>query len=532
MKALIVDDELDTVDYLVHHFNWKLHGIDYVEKAYSAREAMKLVSEQVPDIILCDIEMPQMSGLDFLEWLREMKFPCEFIFLTCHERFEYATKAMQFNAKYYLTKPINTDEIANAITACIQTINANNYLKQCSVHGRYWMKNQAVLYHNFWQGILFGYTNQNMNMDQMQRDNDSLQIDRKDSWYLVVTGISKSEILEFEWNDSSFYFAFKKLAMEIITEQLEYRHVVEYLEGSFLYFFILLKKSENTVEGIKNRSQSFVNKCNEYLMYNTNCWISTPVPINKLYEQKEQVLRLYVGNQNKEQKIFYMEDIVACEVNTFSELDYQMLRDSLEKSDRMSAINTVKNVFITLSEDDQLNRSNIIIVHQAFLQILYAYLQNHEIMAKEMFADETAQYLYMNAEKSIFDMLKWVDYSVDTAIKYVALSKNADPIIQTVKDYIKHHYHENIRRSNLANVVFLTPNYLSKLFNEKTGQSLTEYMNECRISAAKIKLCDKENSISDIALDCGFDNISYFSTIFKKLVGVTPNEYRNLNGAK
>lgn len=529
---LIVDDELDTVDYLANHFNWEIYGIDCVEKAYSAKEAMRLVSAQAPDIILCDIEMPQMSGLDFLEWLRKMNYQCEFIFLTCHEKFEYATKAMQFHASYYLTKPINTDEIVNAISACIQIINSNNYLKKCSAQGKYWIKNQTILYQNFWQGILCGNTCQDVNLDQIQRDNYSLQIDMNDSWYLVVTGINKSEIFEFEWNDQSFYFAFKQLAMEIITEQLEYKHVVEHLEGSFLYFFILLNKSENTVEGIRSRSQNFVDKCKEYLMYNTNCWISTPVPANRLYEQKEQVLRLYVGNQNKEQKIFYVEEVQGCEVNTLGEQDYQILKDSLEKGDRMSAINTVKNVFTALSEDYQLNRSNFIIVHQTFLQILYAYLQNHEILAKEMFADETAQFLYMNAEKSMFDMLKWVNYSVDTAIKYVELSKKADPIIQTVKNYIKLHYHENVRRSDLANTVFLTPNYLSKLFNEKTGQSLTEYMNECRISAAKMKLSDKENSISDIALDCGFDNFSYFSTTFKKIVGVTPNEYRNLNGTK
>ena len=526
---LIIDDELDTVDYLANHFNWETYGINQIEKAYSAKEAMKLVKKQEPDIVLCDIEMPQMSGLDFLEWLRKMNYQCEFIFLTCHEKFEYATKAMQFNASYYLSKPINMKEINKAITACVQKIKADNYLKYYSNQGKYWIKNQTIIYQKFWQEILHGHIYRDASIDQIQKDNYFLDIDMNDLWYLVAAGIYKTEIEENEWNDQSFYFAFKSMACEIISDQLEYKHVVDYLEGSFLYFFIFLPGSENALDDIKKRCSVFIDKCSEYLKYNTNCWIGTPVPINKLYKQKEQVLRLYVGNQGKEQKVFCIDEVQNCETNAFGDKDRQMLRDCLEKGDRMSAINTIKNVFSKLSREGQLNKSNIIMVHQTYLQILYAYLQNHEILAKEMFEEETAQYLYMNAEKSIFDMLKWVDYSIDKAIKYVAYSKKADPIIQTVKEYIKSNYQKNIRRSELANLVFLTPNYLSKLFREKTGYSLIEYINEYRIEVAKIKLADKDKSISDIAIDCGFDNLSYFSTIFKKIVGVTPNDYRNMN---
>ena len=104
-------------------------------------------------------------------------------------------------------------------------------------------------------------------------------------------------------------------------------------------------------------------------------------------------------------------------------------------------------------------------------------------------------------------------------------SENAEPVIAVVKEYIKSHLQEDLSRNDIAQAVFLSPDYLSHIFHEKTGKSLTGYITDKRIQKAEKLLLKSNMSIRDIAIACGFQNISYFSRQFKACTGKTPQEY-------
>ena len=99
-------------------------------------------------------------------------------------------------------------------------------------------------------------------------------------------------------------------------------------------------------------------------------------------------------------------------------------------------------------------------------------------------------------------------------------------VTKVVKDYMREHYNEEIRRDDMASLVYVTPNYLSKLFNEENGMSMREYLNDVRIEEAKKLILTTSMSISEIACSVGMDNISYFSTVFRKLCGCSPIEWK------
>ena len=103
--------------------------------------------------------------------------------------------------------------------------------------------------------------------------------------------------------------------------------------------------------------------------------------------------------------------------------------------------------------------------------------------------------------------------------------ENAEPVIAAVKEYIKSHLQEDLSRNDIAQAVFLSPDYLSHIFHEKTGKSLTGYITDKRIQKAEKLLTKGNMSIRDIAIACGFQNISYFSRQFKACTGKTPQEY-------
>lgn len=522
MKLLIVDDELDTVACLVTLFEENPCGVTQIKTAYSGREAMSLILEDCPDIILCDIEMPQMSGLELLEWIRKMGFKSEFIFLTCHESFDYAAKAIRFQVSGYLTKPVDETAIAREVAGCIQKIKVNHYLKEYSSYGEAWKKSEAIVYQSFWDRLLF----EGGNADRVELGKEiklrGLHIDLEEKWQLVVTGVNKNERAKAAWNDQSFYFAFKQFATEILTDELSYQHIVVRWEGAFLRCFFLIPHSMAEQEELKRRCIRFVEKCDEVLFYHTNCWIGDPVSIEQLPDVKKKILSGYIENRREGPGIYGQNDVCSSQKAAMDMDKIESLLKCFEKNDRMGVISLMKEVLTGL-----MDKKKLVIIMQSYMQVLYAWLHENEIVAERLFDDETAQQLYLNAGSTVFDMMKWVDFSAERAIAYVEMSKKADPIVRQVKDYIKAHYDENIRRSALADMVYLTPNYLSSLFHEKTGKSITDYITECRILTAKKMLEDPGESVSNVAMACGFGNMSYFSSVFKREVGVTPNEYKN-----
>ena len=153
-----------------------------------------------------------------------------------------------------------------------------------------------------------------------------------------------------------------------------------------------------------------------------------------------------------------------------------------------------------------------------------------EVQAHILFLDQTSKKLYKNAENSLFDMMKWATYITNRAIDYINEMQQSESVVEKAKRFIQLNYSENITNQDVADHVFLTPGYLAKIFKAETGQYISNYINECRIRAAKELLLKSDSSISDIALQSGFDNISYFSTVFKKITGDTPYEFRKKNG--
>lgn len=111
LRALIVDDDMPTVEVIKSSINWNKIGVNNVMTAYNTDQAKQLLLERGADIVICDIEMPKGSGLELLEWYREQEMDGEFLILTCHERFDYALKAVKLRASEYLLKPFNVNEM-------------------------------------------------------------------------------------------------------------------------------------------------------------------------------------------------------------------------------------------------------------------------------------------------------------------------------------------------------------------------------------------------------------------------------------
>jgi YesN/AraC family two-component response regulator len=143
VQLLIVDDESLAIEGIKTAVDWEKLGVSSVFTAFNIRQAKEIFDNRIIDVMLCDIEMPQGSGLELLAWVRE-KYPrTECIFLTCHADFKYAQQAIQLGSLDYILKPVPSAELEAIITKAIAKINRESKLQQYSSYGQLWFRQIA-----------------------------------------------------------------------------------------------------------------------------------------------------------------------------------------------------------------------------------------------------------------------------------------------------------------------------------------------------------------------------------------------------
>ena len=165
-------------------------------------------------------------------------------------------------------------------------------------------------------------------------------------------------------------------------------------------------------------------------------------------------------------------------------------------------------------------------IQQEVQQAVYAYLARKGIQISLLLDDSVSVRLSEKAGQSVLDMMRWENYLLGRAFAYEEEVQKSQTIIEKINEYIHEHYKENIGRNEIGAAFFLVPEYLAKMYKKKTGQNLKDYINGYRLQQAKRLLNSQEMKVSDVASEVGFDNFSYFSTLFKKEYDMTPNEYR------
>ena len=200
----------------------------------------------------------------------------------------------------------------------------------------------------------------------------------------------------------------------------------------------------------------------------------------------------------------------------------------LGEKDKAGVLQYLKRLFGELGACSKLNVHSLYLMKQEIIQIVYADLMHQGIQATRLFFDETSIQMADNAVNSTVDMIRWVNFLLEKTFTYEEEVAKSATIIDKIQSYVQEHYAENIGRSEIAAELFLTPEYLAKLYKKKTGMNLKDYINEYRIKRAKQLLKLEGISISDVAEMVGFDNFSYFSTVFKKATGMSPKEYKRL----
>jgi two-component system, response regulator YesN len=225
MNIIIVDDEIQTVRAIKHSINWDRLNITEVFTAFNISQAKNIILETKIDIAVCDIEMPQGSGLELLQWMKENSPNTESILLTSHAEFEFAKKAIGLGCYDYLVKPIPFEQLEDVIYNVISKIKSSKKLKEYSEYGELWINNQSIIEEGFWSDLLKGKISESPSV--ISQDAKKRNVDYKiDDKYLLLL-ISKKRIVTNldSWNDHLLDYALKNIARDVIAENLHLNSV-------------------------------------------------------------------------------------------------------------------------------------------------------------------------------------------------------------------------------------------------------------------------------------------------------------------
>ncbi|MCR5656928.1 MAG: response regulator [Butyrivibrio sp.] len=532
MEAIVIDDDISTVDVIVSNVDWGKLNIDKVHTAYNIAAAEKIFAENDISLAVCDIEMPMGSGLDLIKWVREEKYDAEFIFLTSHEKFDYARQAIEYNASGYVVKPFNADRMEAEITTALQRINEKKEIIKASQYEEWYSGNLEYVESSFWDDVLQQRIVADREIIRREISHRRLDIDPDKQYriYLIASG-NLEGIEESRGREGAGLY--EKEMISFLVEKSDGRlkpsRFVNYHVKNQVYTALVF---DGDVEINEDRQkaliESIISDAKDTLGNEITIYISNLYNIEKLYEARIHIEELDKNNVASKGKLFHENDEIVMASDEEHMLDQDQIRLLLNEKKKKELLNLLKFSMESLAAQKKLNAAALIEIKQDLLQVVYVYLHSKEIQATKLFANDAFASLESQATDSLVNMMRFQVLLISLTIDYVAEVEQSDSIVQRAKNYVHQHYKEDISRTEIAESVFLTPEYMAKMFKKETGISLKQYISDYRISKAKELLANPAVRISDVATDVGFDNFSYFSTVFKKTTGYTPVEYHTM----
>ncbi|MDO4940497.1 MAG: helix-turn-helix domain-containing protein [Erysipelotrichaceae bacterium] len=516
MKLLICEDDISTIDVLKKKINFKKLGIDVVLEAYNGAMSIDMIGKENPELILCDIGMPKVKGTEVLKFARKNNENTEFAFLTCYEDFKYAQMAIDYRATGYITKPFKLKQVEDLLNKMIS--NYNSHFENINEESQI---KKDLLCSSVFKQISDGLFGTNAELIQNYLENNGMNFRADSKWKIVFTCLNTLEKINSEWSKDLLLYTSPRIHDEILNNYIGSAHTIVNFDDRFLWCITFVNDDVDDQQ-LEERCRTLNDFCKEHfeiepviLISDKFVFYKASIILSDLYTTIRKI-RFYGG------KIFHQgDDISNLENETI--LNENQLLWYLKNRDESGYEEYINEL---LDNSEKANKSE---QFKKEITLFYFTILKDNNISNSVISDNEKIKQYNDLQNNKKNLLAYSKELMNIYNNEIINKNDSDNIINRAKKFLDDNYHDNIDRGDVAEVAFVTPNYLSKLFRNNMGMNLREYINQLRIDESKRLLLSTNMSISEIASYVGYYNISYFSTVFRKLVGVSPAEWR-MNG--
>ena len=496
-RVLIVEDEFIMRQGMKHMIEWEREGFTIVGEATNGQEALELIDTLKPNIVISDIVMPILNGVDFSKIIQRKYPEVQILILSSYDNFEYVKDTLLSGAVDYILKPtLSPSQLLVTLNKVVDRI-----------PGLELVKDEDIYYSNIIERYILGF-------DDYIDSNSFFSIFPNTCFRILGINIKQAYGKNMET---------VKEVKRIIEEYLisnNYIFIKFFINEEILLYLINYKMSED---------KKIVNKAEKYMenkiMQENMLFVITP-KFNNLSEVREIYNKKFIPYLAS--KFYYKSKIVLDTEAVILEekiekFDSNKYNNLLKRKDFTSAINLIKR-YIELAISDKMDEYKLKSLIKNLLYNLIVSLESYDLEAEELRQKyfkkiDKTQYLeeFKNEIKKIFlEINEFINKNINLE----------EGKINEILEYIEEHYDKALDLSDISKVFNFNYYYLSYYFNNHCKEGFSEYLNRIRIEKACDLLKDNKRYVSEISSVIGYSDQSYFCRVFKKITGHTPSSYR------
>lgn len=495
-KLLIIDNEPVIRNGLKRVIPWGQYGYQICGTAVDGKDGIEKINQEIPDLILLDIKMPRMSGIELVHLLRKSDFHGEIIILSAHSNFSYAKELMSLGINYYLLKPIKENELIGILES-IEVKRQEKRRVQAQLH----------LYQQLHEEKIF-----------------RLLLDGE------ISKVPPEKLKDLQGN----HFQVAKMLGEnqTITEKYVYELVekhsknVRVCQKEGCKYFLFIGMDESFVDQFLTRllhQLSLYDYDNFYFLVGE--MVDRPNEIHQSVHQIKLLASIHFSVSHE--RIFTFKHVKGNRQSTnqeFHQLDKQNMIHFIEFRD-YQGINKecrkLEQYYQQAMYQEEQVKSEIIDWFLTIIRTIQTDYPSIDTLDQHLFVQKVYE------QENLESLLQYVSKefrSMSSVInkKYFAEGN----IVEKVLEYMNQYYDKDLSLKYVAELFFYNNAYLGKAFKKQTGKYFNEYLREIRIEKAKKLLINSHQKIYEISKLVGYSNSDYFYKNFKELEGMSPKEFQ------
>lgn len=499
-SVMIIDDEQMIRDGLRSIVDWHAHGFEVIGESENGSDGLAAVLENEPDLILTDIRMPGLSGLEMVEQLRENDYEGMIIILTGYSDFEYAKEAISLNVHNYLLKPIDEEELEKDLEDIKQQLDLEKASDEMT------LIQKDINLTEVSRKLNLGIKLNDVDLALMHQDTF---LNKDDIYYTVILNRDKpgqktdDSVMNFLENNSlsKVWFSLEECFILVVRNK-SFRQLTVVLSEMIKHVYRLTGESVFVTVGSQAKGYSDLRQSYEKAM---------SLFKRRFLFRDQQVIfwDTYVNKMAGEKRHFIESDYLYGLIEVGNLEAIEVYFDRLEEDLIGSELSAEKVKGMCIKGYIEVKE-----------KLEYNYSSAAKVMAKRQAVID--KIYEMKNLKEIIDFLLVAFEEISREI----CDGSYDNTIKRLLNYIHKNYDKNLKLEGLARLFNYNSSYLGKIFKTEVGKSFNSYLDEIRLEHAKELLMTEQLKIYEIAERIGYSNVDYFYSKFKKHVGVSPKAYK------
>jgi two-component system response regulator YesN len=522
LKIIIADDEKYICALLRNLVDWDKLGLEIIGETSDGISTFNMICEQNPDIVITDIKMPGMDGLEIVKKVQDRGLRTSFLLISGHKDFKYAHAAIKFGVENYLLKPINKQELEEVLNKICKRILSDTKEIEIKIRNQRLIEQNAIILRNQFMSNLV--KKETWDCKDINELNNTYSLRFNPGFFRVLV-VKPGEKGAFNNNQSDiilnkirdlFSDKLSIVCFDVISFKTPFEvvFVINYDNPDFIKIYLK--------EIYEIGKMKFFEYCIITFGVSNEC--DSPFLLDSSEALDSVKFRISMGSE----RIYYYSEHNFPRTRLISgpiQTRFINLMDTIDKVGLDKQFNELENEIMQ-------NNANPVDIYEAARDIAEIFLNRLKILYKGDVVPLSTRQIdqIINKAKTIHELINDIKRLIFDSIDCYNARHSAEDTrcIRLAKKYISEHYQEHITLEEISKLVYLNPVYFSVYFKKIEGLNYIDYLTKYRVDKSKELLKDFSISIAEVGKRIGYKNARYFSRVFLDNVGIKPSEYRKL----